>query len=84
MGRRTIEILTCDVCGREVKKNEWTHLSYPTLAHYLNEWGTEICKEVKMLELDACDSCLDKMAVLEIDSERGREGKPRWRNEASE
>jgi len=83
MGRRTVEILTCDVCGREVKGNEWTRLFYPTLVHHLNDWGTETGKEVRMLELDACDSCIDKMATLEIESEYGQDRKPRWRNGAN-
>jgi hypothetical protein len=84
MGRRTVEIFICDVCGRTIKEGEWTRLHYPTLVHYLNEYGTETGKEVRMLELDACESCLDKMAVLETVSGYGQESKPRWRNEASE
>lgn len=83
MGRRTVEIFTCDVCGREIKEDEWTRLHYPTLVHYLNEYGSRTGKEVRFLEFDACDSCLDKMATLEIESGYGQDSKPRWRNEAS-
>ena len=79
MGKRTVEIFTCDVCGREVKEDEWTRLRYPTLVHHLNEWGTETGKEVEMLELDACDSCLDKMATLEIDESYYRKREFKWR-----
>ena len=79
MGMRTVMILTCDVCGREVKGNEWTRLFYPTLVHHLNDWGTETGKEVRMLELDACDSCLDKMATLEINEGRLFKREFKWR-----
>jgi hypothetical protein len=79
MGKRTVEIFTCDVCGMEVKESEWTSLHYPTLVHHLDEWGIETDKEVKMLKIDACDSCLDKMATLETDEGYHFKRELKWR-----
>lgn len=83
MGMRTVKIFTCDVCGREIKEDEWKRLHYPTLVHHLDEYGCRTGKEVMILEFDACDSCLDKMATLEIESGYGQDRKPRWRNGAN-
>ena len=79
MGRRTVEIITCDVCGREVKESEWTRIFYPTLVHHLNNCGIETGKEVEMLQLDVCDSCLDKMATLEINERHHYKREFKWR-----
>ena len=79
MGKRTVEIFTCDVCGREVKEDEWTRLHYPTLVHHLDEFGIETDKEVKMLEMDACDSCLDKMTTLEVNERHHYKREFKWR-----
>jgi hypothetical protein len=79
MGRRTVEILTCDICGREVKGNEWTSICYPTLVHHLDDWGTEKRREIAMLKIDACDSCLDKMATLETDEGYHFKREFKWR-----
>ena len=79
MGRRTVEIFTCDVCGSEVKESEWTRLHYPTLVHHLNNCGIETGKEVEMLQLDACYSCLDKMATLEINERHHYKREFKWR-----
>ena len=79
MGKRTVEIFTCDVCGRLVKEDEWTRLRYPTLVHHLNELGTEKRREVMMLEIDACDFCLDKMATLETNESYHCKRELKWR-----
>lgn len=67
MSKRTVTIYKCDLCGVELDGRDVLTVRLPVLAHLIDEYGNERTTAYEIQEHDLCSTCVDKLAVAEMD-----------------